>query len=158
MAFDTKQLRTCKELVKLSKMPKWLGRYNRFENRIFVRFGQFYVTNEYVLARVEWDEYAHAGDDEWQELTRFMDDDGKLIPFEFEPCEKQWSNDYFSRMFIKKLDNEQFGIDPRLLKGVLNLFNINGINPVIVSGEGKYELSGHNKDVSIKALVMGARI
>ena len=104
MAFDTKQLRTCKELMKLSKIPSYImrGGHHAIEDTIYVRFGRFYVSNAYTLVCVEWDEYQHAGDDEWQKVSQFMDNAGKLVPFEFEPCERQFANDYFERFFHRQ--------------------------------------------------------
>ena len=159
MAFDTKQLRTCKELMKLSKTPKYMkSSMNPMGNNICVRFGQFYVTNSFSLVCVEWDEYQHAGDDEWKVLSRFMDNDGKLIPFEFETAEKQWANDIFSRMFIEKVDySNTLQVNAHLLCDVLKVFVINDLKPIIVQDGSRYELSAHDKDVSIRAIVMGLR-
>lgn len=48
MAFDTKQLRTCKELMKLSKIPIYMkSSYNLMGENIYVRFSRFYVTNSF---------------------------------------------------------------------------------------------------------------
>ena len=159
MAFNMKQLRTCKELMKLSKIPRYMkSSYNPMGERIYVRFGQFYVTNSYVIVCVEWDEYQHAGDDEWKVLSRFMDNAGKLIPFEFEASEMQRANDIFSRMFIKKVDySNQLPVNAHLLRDVLKVFEINDLTPIIVQDGSRYELSAHNNEVSIKALVMGLR-
>ena len=159
MAFDTKQLRTCKELMKLSKTPKYMkSSMTPMGINIYVRFGQFYVTNSFSLVCVEWDEYQHAGDDEWKVLSRFMDNDGKLIPFEFETAEKQRANDIFSRMFIEKVDySNTLQVNAHLLCDVLKVFVINDLTPIIVQDGSRYELSAHNKDVSIRAIVMGLR-
>lgn len=159
MAFDMKQLRTCKELMKLSKIPRYIkSSYNPMGENIYVRFGQFYATNGYTLVSVEWDEYHHAGDEEWETLSRFMDNAGKLVPFEFEPCERQFSNDFFERFFIGKADySEQLPFNAHLMRDVLNVFQINDITPIMVQDGAKWQLSGHNKDVSIKAIVMGVR-
>lgn len=159
MAFDMKQLRTCKELMKLSKIPKYMkSSYNPMGENIYVRFGQFYVTNSFSLVCVEWDEYQHAGDDEWKVLSRFMDNGGKLIPFEFETAEKQRANDIFSRMFMEKVDfSEPLPVNPHLLRDVLKVFEINGLAPIMAQDDSKWELAAHNDDVSIKAIVMGIR-
>ena len=159
MAFDTKQLKTCKELMKLSKTPRYIkSSMNPMGNNIYVRFGQFYVTNSFSLVCVEWDEYQHAGDDEWKVLSRFMDNDGKLIPFEFETAEKQRANDIFSRMFMEKVDfSEPLPVNPHLLRDVLKVFEINGLAPIMAQDDSKWELAAHNDDVSIKAIVIGLR-
>lgn len=159
MAFDMKQLRTCKELMKLSKIPRYIkSSYNPMGENIYVRFGRFYVTNGYSLVCVEWDEYQHAGDDEWKVLSRFMDNNGKLIPFEFETAEKQRANDILSKLFVEKVDySNQVPVNARLLRDVLKVFEINDLTPIIVHDDSRYELSAHNKDMSIRALVMGLR-
>lgn len=160
MAFDIKQLRTCKELVKLSKVPRYLiTSFNPMGEHIYVRFGRFYVTNSYSIVMVEWPEYLHVGDDEWKVLSRFADNEGKLlIPFEFETAERQRANDIFEKMFIECVDySEQVPINAHLLRDVLKVFEINDIPPVIAHDGTKYELAAHNKDVSIKAVIMGLR-
>lgn len=158
MAFDSKQLRTCKQLMKLTKPIRGLKSSASLVDKIFVRFGRFYVTNSYVVVSVNWKEYEHAGDEEWLILSRFMDNDGKLIPFEFEPCEMQRANDFFERHFLKHVDfSEYLPVNPKLLSSVLKVFEINELTPVMVQDGAKWELSAHNKDVSIKAIVMGIR-
>lgn len=160
MAFDdSKQLRTCKELVKLSKTPRYMKTsFNPMGEFIYVRFGRFYVTNSFSIVCVEWPEYEHAGDDEWLVLSRFMNNEGKLIPFEFETAERQRANDIFEKMFIECVDySEQVPINAHLLRDVLKVFEINDIPPVIAHDGTKYELAAHNKDVSIKAVIMGLR-
>lgn len=110
------------------------------------------------LASVEWDEYQHAGDDEWCVLSCFSDNDGKLIEFEFEPCEKQRANDFFEKHFIERVDyTGDLKVNPKLLASVLKIFEINDLTPIIVRDGVKWELSAHNRDVTIKAVVMGVR-
>ena len=162
MAFDSKMLKTCKELVKLSKVPRYIDNmsaYNPMGNEIYVRFGRFYVTNGFSLVMVEWNEYQHVGDDEWVTLSRFADNAGKLlIPFEFETAEKQRANDIFEKQFIEKADfSEALPVNPHLMRDVLKVFEINDIAPVIYQDGSRYELAAHNGDVSIKAVVMGMR-
>lgn len=155
MAFDKKQLRTCKQLLTISKPIKGLHSNAIFENTIFVRFGRFYVTNNYVLASVEWSEYEHAGDDEWCTLSRF-EDNGKLIRFEFETCEHQRANDFFDKHFMTRVDyTEDLPVNPKIFASALKLFEINDLTPIMVHDGARWELSAHNRDVSIKAIVMG---
>lgn len=161
MAFDTKQLKTCRELLRVTHLPCRLGiTRDRFLDRVFVRFGRFYVTNEAVLVSVEWPEYEHAGDYCWHILKRFEDDDGKLIPFEIEEMpHPAFSNDrIFEDHFTMKPNcGESTPIDPTLLKSVLKLFEINRISPIICHDDRKIELTGHNRDVCIRAVVMGKK-
>lgn len=163
MAFDTKQLRTCEELVKLSKPPKYMKNIvnSTLYEKIFVRFGRFYVANGFSLVMVEWDEYGiHVGEDDWLILSRFMDNDGKLIKFEFEACERKLAIDIFERQFIQNvadIANDGLAVNPHLLRDVLNVYQINGIDPNMYHDGLRWELSGHNQDVSIKSIVMGVR-
>lgn len=162
MAFDTKQLRTCKELVKLSKVPRYLAKHGAYaprthEGKIYVRYGQFYVTNNFSLVRVDWPEYQHAGDEEWVTLSRFMDNDGRLCEFEFESA-NIIDTRYFAKHFIDRVDfSENPPVNAHLLRDVLNIFQINDLAPILACDSSKWELIAHNKDVSIKALVMGIR-
>lgn len=159
MTFGMAQLRTCKELLKISKAPRYMeGAYNSFEGKIFVRFGRFYATNAFALVCVEWDDYQHAGDEEWCELSRFMDNEGKLIKFEFEPSERQFSNDFFERQFMNRVNfADLLPVNPKLLASVLKIFEVNDLMPIMVQDGTKWQLSAHNKDVNIKAIVMGIR-
>jgi len=159
MAFDMKQLRTVKHMLKISKTPKGMPSvYNRFEDKIFVRFGCFYTSNGYSLISVNWDEYEHAGDEEWLELTRFMDNAGKLIKFEFKPADVQFNNNIFEKQFLERVEmSDTLPVNARLLRDVLYIFQINDIAPIMFHDGARWELSGHNRDVSIRAIVMGVR-
>lgn len=163
MAFNKRQLQTCKQLERLLKVPQGVERSWRFHSgrlkNIFVRFGRFYATNVYSLVGVEWNEYQHVGDDDWQVLKRYADDDGYLIPFEFEPMENPFVNDdIFEKQFINRIEvNETLEVNPTLLINVLKVFKINDLTPIILHDDSRYELSAHNNDISIRAIVMGMR-
>lgn len=161
MAFDKKRQRTFKELVKLTKTPRYMkSSYNPLGEHVFARFGRFYATNSYVLVYVEYPEFEHIADDEWMVLERFEDENGKLLETpELAPAEKQFKKEMFEQYFINDMckPNENPPVDARLLMDALNIFKINGLAPNIFSDGQRYELSAHNKDVSIKALVMGLR-
>lgn len=159
MAFDMKQLRTVKHMLKISKTPKGMASvYNCFEDKIFVRFGRFYTSNGYSLISINWDEYEHAGDEEWLELTRFADNEGKLIKFEFKPADVQFNNNIFEKQFLERVEMiDTLPVNPRLLRDVLYIFQLNDIAPIMLHDGARWELSGHNRDVSIRAIVMGVR-
>ncbi len=164
MAFDKRQLQTCKQLEQLLKVPQGVEKSHRFHSdrlkNILVRFGRFYATNYYSLVRVEWNEYQHAGDYEWQVLKRYADDEGKLLfKFELKPMDNPFVNDdIFEKQFLDCIEvNEPLEVNPALLINVLKVFKINRLTPIIVHDGTRYELSAHNDDVSIKAIVMGIR-
>lgn len=162
MAYDKKMLRTCKCLEKLCKPPKYINRgksyYNERIRKVNVRFGRFYATNDYALVCVEWPEYEHAGDECWMTLHEYTDGEGNLlIPFVCKEMEQPFSdNKIFERCFIERCDySEPLPVNPRLMRDVLEIFQVNGLSPVIVHDGARYELLAHSKDVSIKAVVMG---
>ena len=162
MAFDKKQLRTFKELSKLSNSPRYMKgvSYNRFSGRILARFGRLYVTNGYSLVMVEYPEFNDFGNDEWCEVTKYVDANGNMIKPELKPCEHQYSDRIMEQHFIEPADPKQvcdLPVNAHLLRDVLNVFQINGLTPIIVNDGTRYELSAHNKDVSIKAIVMGLK-
>ena len=162
MAYDKKQLRTFKELVKLSNTPRYMKgvSYNRFTGRILARFGRLYVTNGYSLIMVEYPEFSDFGQDEWCEVTKYVDVNGNMIKPELKPCERQYSNTIFEQLFIEPGDYKQvcdLPVNAHLLRDVLNVFQINDLTPIIANDGLRYELSAHNNDVSIKAAVIGYR-
>lgn len=160
MAFDKKRQRTFKALIKLTKTPCYMNGYNSLGEYVFARFGRFYATNGFVLVYVEYPEFEHIADDKWMILKRFEDVNGKLLETpELAPAEKQYRRDMFERFFINDMckPNENPPVNAHLLMDVLNVFKINGLAPVMYSDGSRYELSAHNKDVSIKAVVMGLR-
>lgn len=161
MAFDTKQLKTCKALWKIATAyDRYYTRSDRLKG-IFVRFGRFYATNAFCLVYVEWPEYQHEGDDEWMTLSPhgFLDENNHLKKFELKPMENAFkTNDVFEVAFIQNYnETDSCPVDPRLLKLVLDVFEVNGLSPIIYCDGTRYELSAHDKDISVKALVMGKR-
>lgn len=165
MAYDKKMLRTCKCLEKLCKPPKYITGGNKaleiecLQN-VFVRFGRFYATNQYSLVSVNWPEYEHVGDECWMTLCQYTDDDGNLlIPFICVEMEKPFTdNGIFEKQFVERCDYSKYlPFNPRLMRDVLEIFQVNGLSPIIVQDDSRYELSAHNKDVSINAIVMGEK-
>lgn len=161
MAFDSKQLRTCKELWKIAvAYDKYYKRNDRLKG-IFVRFGRFYATNSFCLVYVEWPEYQHEGDEQWMTLSPygFLDENNRLKKFELQVLENPFvANDIFEQNFIHNYnDTGSCSVDPKLMKMVLNVFEINDLCPIIYCDGTRYELSAHSIDISIKAIVMGKR-
>lgn len=161
MTFDKKRQRTFKELVKLTKTPRYMkSSYNPLGEHVFARFGRFYATNAYILVRVDYPEFEHVADDEWMVLERFEDANGNLLETpELVPAEKQFKRDMFEQFFIDDMcaPNQNPRVDARLFMDALNVFKINGLAPNVFSDGSCYELSAHNKEVSINAVVMGLR-
>lgn len=156
---EKKRLRTLKELQKISHNPRYMdGFYNPNEDNIYVRFGQFYAGNCYAVVVCEWADKLHDGDEAWMVLKGFEGDE-----FEYEPCDRNLPDCYFKRFFFTPSSfswpdhNVQPKFNARLMREVLNVFQINGIAPNMVTDGSKFEFSGHNDDVSIQAIVMGMR-
>lgn len=156
---EKKRLRTLKELQKISRNPWYMDDfYNLNEDNIYVRFGQFYAGNCYAVVMCEWADKQHEGDEAWMILKGFEGDE-----FEYEPCDRNLPDCYFKRFFFTPSSfswpdhNVQPKFNARLMREVLNVFQINGIAPNMVTDGSKFEFSGHNDDVSIQAIVMGMR-
>lgn len=161
MAFDTKQLKTFDWLQKLGmkKVPGLKSAYNPYESYIFVRFGRFYATNGYILASMEWPEYEHAGDEGWCVIDDYKDGKGRLLsPVTFSNpriCGLMRDRE-FEDQFIRLWDTQDAGpYNPRLVSECMKPFIINNIMPYIVIGANKLEFTGHDKDVSIRVVMMG---
>lgn len=161
MAHDAKQLKTFKFLQKIAegKQRYAADAWNPY-NDVFSIFGVLYATNGIVLLSVEYPEFEHISDDGWKKVSGFLDEKGYLLKqpilsdVEFNMRER-----LFADQFVKQhhYDNE-FKINPAVLNDGVYLFKVYGINPNVIMGDGgKLELVGHNKDVCIRALMMGVR-
>lgn len=165
MAHDMKKLKTLKWLEKLSsKRITGLDEpMNPYRQNVFARFGRFYATNGYILADVEYPEHTHDADDEWQAIAHYQDDKGYLLPtveyFKPEICDRMRDR-VFEDMFIKSIaldwDSSQ-AFNPALIAECMQPFKINGICPSMAMLGDRLEFAGHNKDVSIKVLMIGVR-
>ena len=164
MAFDQKRSRTFKWLEKIAtKTPTGLKyAYNPYRGMILCRFGVLYAQNGYILADVRYGEFEHIGDECWMEVASYQDVNGKhLDTVEFMEAEKHPANDrLFSDMFIAPCglhyDSTQ-PFNPVLIAECMTPFKINDISPVIGLRDEYLEFSGHNKDVSIRVLMIGER-
>ena len=113
---------------------------------------------------VEYPEFARFGDDEWLQLVKFEDLDTKMIleTPEFEAVERSMPKEIFERHFIEPANGipeikNGLKVDPQSLRTVLEVFQINELKPMMYTDEIRWDLSAHNHDVSIKAIVMGAK-
>lgn len=165
MAHDMKKLKTLKWLEKLAskRITGLKDPYNPYRFNVFARFGRFYATNGYILACVEYPEHAHDTDVSWFAIEHYQDDKGYLLPeIEYgkpEICDMMHDR-VFEDMFIKSMplhwDSLQ-AFNPALVAECMQPFKINGICPSMAMSGEKLEFSGHNKDVSVKVLVIGVR-
>lgn len=164
MAHDMKKLKTLRWLEKLSsKRIAGLNKLmNPYERNVFARFGRFYATNGYILAYVEYPEHLHDADYEWLAVAHYQDDRQYLLPkieyYKPEICDRMRDR-VFDDMFIKPVslhwDSSQ-AFNPALIAECMQPFKINYISPSMAMMGEKLEFAGHNKDVSIKVLVMGS--
>jgi len=150
MAYDTRQLKTFKWLESIAKESTF---------PIMFYCGSLYATDRYILAKVDYPEFYHFADYEWNRITRYFDDDGYLLKEpEIEPMARQFT-DYriFDKHFIDKLSLFDSKFDPKYMRKALKVFEINRINPNLCTSAEKIQLTGHNNDVSIKVMFMGMR-
>lgn len=154
MSFDTKRLRTFKWLQSIADK----GRGNRTSN-IIVYCGHLYATDNYMLAQIDYPEFEHLSDWEWSKVTRYFDDEGKLLLMpEIEPLERQFeNNDFFDSLFIRECARFDLRINPKFLKNALKPFEINGVLPNVYTDETCIMLAGHNRDISIRVVLMGVK-
>lgn len=163
MAFDDKRFKMFKWLFNIaSRKPTGFKEgYNPYKGNVLCRFGKLYATNVYILAEVQYPEFEHVGDDMWMQVDCHAVNGKHLEKPVFAEAEKHPKNDrLFSDMFIGNsamyYDSVQ-PFNPRLIAECMKPFTINGISPVIVMDGAKLEFIGHNKDVSIKVMMMGER-
>lgn len=165
MAYDNKRLKTLKWLQDIaSKKRKYQSgyRYETMKDNIFIRFGRFYATDSYILARVDYPENEHDGDECWQTVKHFTTADGKLMEtFEFENVDRHMQNDFFERVvpYPKDYANWQDApaFDASLFEIAIKGFKINDIPMSFAFTPEKCVISGHNKDVSILVVIMGTK-
>lgn len=161
--YDKRKLRTIDHLVNVvSKRPvgKTVYTNHRFFNSVFARFGEWFATNGYILACVEYRDEIVTGQFEWQKLGAYKVNGKLLHPIEWEDSEYPKRDRYFSDMFIApNALHYEWGIpfDPKLISDALKLFSINDLKPIFAFQDEKLELSAHNREVSIRILVMGMR-
>ena len=148
MAYDSRQLRTL-------KWCEGIAKDSRFDMMMYC--GSIYVTDEYILAKIDYPEFYHLSEWEWSRITRYTDDEGYLLKVpETELLERQFFNNrIFDDMFHRQLHRFECVFNPKLMRKILKPFEINCIFPTITTSETSIELSGHNSDVSIRALMMG---
>ena len=163
MAFDTKQLKTLDWLQKLGtkKVPGLKAAFNSYSDYIFVRFGRFYATNGYILACVEWPEYSYDGNDGWRVIDDYKDGKGHLLsPVTFakpQVCDTMRDR-IFEDTFVKSWDFIDVGpYNPRLIAECMKPFIVNNLPVSMVIAQNRIEFSGHDKDVSIRVVMMGMR-
>lgn len=162
MAFDTKRLRTIKWLDKLSskRITGLKDAYNSYKGVVLARFGRLYAQNGYILASIEYNELYHTGDDQWLKIARYVDDDGKHIEdIEFENAFPHPNNDRIFEDFFIALNMLRYDstvtFNPYLIAECMMPFKINDISPTIWQRDHYLEFTGHNKDVSIRVLMIG---
>lgn len=164
MAFDTKRLKAFKWLDKIATKQQRnvnaLSTYNPYHN-IYIRFGRLYATNGFILAEVEYPEFAHDGDDCWKVVAAYVDGTGKhleqILYTETEQT-KRMRDRLFTDMFPKQLHYDQCQpFNPYLLAECMYLFKLYDINPIISLNGAWVMFSGHNKDVSIRVLTLGVK-
>lgn len=157
MAFDKKRLKTFDYLSTLHNKKYRTYYYMPFDY-IYVYCGSLYATNGVVLVKVDYPEFEHLSDYEWSVIKEYKNVGEILLETPvIEKYSRQLPNDYFDNLFFDIQDIYRLNVQPAVLKDMLKPFEINNINPSISFDATRLMLTGHNKDVSIKALGMGCR-
>lgn len=159
MAYGTNQLKAFKYLQKIAEgRQRYAKNAHCLYKDIYTIYGSLYATNGIVLAQVDYPEFEHISDDGWKVVESFTDEKGylRISPVLSVNRPRPMRDDIFSDMFIKRNHFESgFAIDPKVLKDGLYLFDIYKMNPSIAIDGHKLELSGHDREVSIRVLMMG---
>ena len=159
MAYDNKRMKTLRWLEDIAKKNKSYCSSYRTLTEIFVYCGLLYATNHVVLARVDYQEFEHLSDWKWSKVDRYCDDMALLLKYpDISELDEQFANnDKFDKFFEHKPALFDCKINPKVLKDAMKGFEINGIMPIMYTSENMIFLMGHNKDVSIKTVMMGTR-
>ena len=162
MAFDRKKLQTLKWLRKIATTtPSGMkSAYNPYSGDIFVRFGLFYATNGYMVARVSWDENMHDGDDTWLTVKRFEDEKGHLLEaLEYAPYERyNLKNDAFEKFFPSPSGGckpDYFHMpSPALVTLAMRGFALNDLYPTYQMTDTQVLYVAHNRDIELRVSCM----
>lgn len=161
MAFDNKRIQTFKYLERIAHGSQRYapGRYNPFRDMLLACFGRLYATNAVILVQVEYPEFARLADDGFKIVTAYMDNEGKhLEKPKLEDPARKIETDVFEHIWLSDIDSvNSFLFSASAMKDALYLFALYDIPPVMVFGNERCELSGHNREVSIKVQIMGMR-
>lgn len=163
MAFDKNRLKTFKWLDKISsKTPIGLKpACNSYKGLVMFRFGRLYATNCYILASIDYPEFARLGDDEWLYVTNYLDEAGQLLKIpDTDSVGFNIRDRVFEDQFIKPTSlhyDSSISFNAGLIAECMQPFKINGISPNISQRDFYLEFTGHNKEVSIRVLTIGER-
>lgn len=148
--------RNAKMLIKLATHPKSLKRtYHYSDGKVFTKYGCVYVTDGYLIGRIEYSDYFTSDDDfhflDYDFLNhKFISGENAEIEF-YQGLERNITR----KPNFEDFDLHMFNVD-ELVK-ICEFFRINKINPTIyVIGEF-IEISGHNDDVSALFRLIGMR-
>lgn len=164
MAFDTKRLKAIKWLEKIAaKEQRNIGKaytYNPYRH-IYMRFGSLYATNGFILAQVDYPEFEHDGDDSWKIVSAYTNGSGnhlEMLEYDTNEQTEHMRDRLFADMFIGSSAlhyDAQQPFNAYLIAECMYLFKLYDIAPVIWQEGAKIEFVGHNREVSIRVLMMG---
>lgn len=159
MAYDTKCLKMFKWLEKLANHEAaYCKDHVKQVTDICMFCGSLYATNEVILAKVDYDSFRKMSDYTWSRVTDYVDEKGYLLLFPRIEERRAFKNDrIFDDMFLKQCNPCYVGFDPRVIKDALKPFEIYKLKPAIATGRDRLMFSAHDKEVSIKVLVMGMK-
>lgn len=159
MSYDTKRLKIFKWLEDLANGRAAYSKGAIGLKEILVYSGSIYSSNGIVLGKVNYPEFEHLSDWVWSTVEKYTDSNGYLLetPILIEKDRQPKNDRWLDDMFVGHLYPEEFCFNPRVMRDALKPFEIYNINPLFARGNGKAELMGHNKEVSIRVLMMGVR-
>lgn len=155
MAFDSKRFRMFKWLDKVANTQGHVMPYNH----IYTIYGSLYATSGIILARIDYPEFEHIHDDGiWRVVLEYQDENGKHLDYPmFGPAVPQMRSRIFDDQFIgpelQYICTQAY--DAKYIAECMYPFKLYGIHPTIAHDGPKLEFTGHNREVSMKVLMMG---
>lgn len=164
MAFDDKRLKMMKWLEHIAKENVGYAKsvYRSFTD-ILTIYGSLYATNGIILAEIQYPEFEHISDNDFfMYVTRYSEyKDGAWYLLEYPELaeyERELRPRIFTDMFPdRNFYDEGFAFDTKVMKDALKPFEIYELNPYMCIDGYKCELAAHNKEVSMRVLLMGVK-
>lgn len=161
MAFDDKRLKMMKWLEHIAKdnVSYAKGCYRSFTD-ILTIYGRLYATNGIILAEIQYPEFEHISDNDFfMYVTRYKDDDGYLLEY---PELAEYERKLRPRIFVDMFPDAHFydsgfKFDTKVIKDALKPFEIYKLSPSMCIDGDRCMLSAHDKDVSMRVLLMGVK-
>lgn len=164
MAFDDKRFKMMKWLEHIAKDNVGYAKfcYRSFTD-ILTIYGRLYATNGIILAEIQYPEFEHISDNDcFMYVTRYSEyKDGAWYLLEYPELaeyERELRPRIFTDMFPDRhFYDEGFAFDTKVMKDALKPFEIYKLSPSMCIDGDRCMLSAHDKDVSMRVLLMGVK-